>query len=388
MKIGIAAPCDLTLLADRLETPPPVPGLGSAPVAHLVRGLLAQGHQVILYTLDFAVEEPLHLGGPDLDIHVGAFRRRHRMRDLMAAERRTVEALIRRQPADIVSAHWAYEYALGALHSGLPTSVTINDWAPAVLRLKPDAYRLGRLLLFRRVLRQASHFLAPSPYIAQKVVLATGKPCAVVGQATTLAEPSAAASRQASTCPTMLVIANGFTRLKNTSTALRAFAAVRKSLPQARLLLVGDEHQQGGKAETWAQTHRLTAGVEFLGPLPNLAVRELLHSAHLLLHPSREESFGQAVLEALAAGLPVIGGHRSGAIPWLVGDAGYLCDIDEPGTIADAAIRLLGDEALRSRLSANARARVVSSFSSAQVAEAYSAEFERILATSGRKNSI
>jgi glycosyltransferase involved in cell wall biosynthesis len=357
-------------------------------VAHLIQGLLSLGHQVVLYTLDFDVEDPLRLRGPGLDIHVGPFRRRHRMRDLMAKERQAITALIRTDPADIVSAHWAYEYALGALQSGVPASVTINDWAPAVLRLKPDAYRFGRLLLFRRTLRRARHFLAPSPYIAQKVAAATGKNCAVVGQATSLAVSAPSSQQAIAEAPTMLVVANGFTRLKNTRSALRALAMVRQSLPQTRLLLIGDEHEPGGRANAWATRQGLGGGAEFLGPMANPQVRQLLQSAHLLLHPSREESFGQAVLEAMAAGVPVIGGQKSGAIPWLIGDGGLLCDIDNPSDIASAALRLLGDDNKRLRLSNEARTRAELIFSPEAVARAYVDELDRILATHGRQNSI
>ena len=388
MRIGIAAPCDLTLLAGRLAKPAPVSGLGSAPVAHLIQGLLSLGHQVVLYTLDFDVANPLRFQGPGLDIHVGPFRRRHRMRDLMAKERQAITALIRNDPADIVSAHWAYEYALGALQSGAPASITVNDWAPAVLRLKPDAYRFGRLLLFLRTLRRARHFLAPSPYIAQKVTATTGKNCAVVGQATSRAMSAPSSQQAVASPPTMLVVANGFTRLKNTRAALRALAIVRRSLPQARLLLVGDEHEAGGKANDWATRQRLDGGAEFLGPMANPQVRELVQHAHLLLHPSREESFGQAVLEAMAAGLPVIGGQKSGAIPWLVGEGGLLCDIDNPYDIASAALRLLSDDGDRIRLSSEARTRAELVFSPEAVARNYVDELERILATHGRQNSI
>ena len=47
-----------------------------------------------------------------------------------------------------------------------------------------------------------------------------------------------------------------------------------------------------------------------------------------------------ALIEAIACGVPVIGGQRSGAVPWTLdqGRCGYLCDVRNPDALADAIV--------------------------------------------------
>ena len=81
-------------------------------------------------------------------------------------------------------------------------------------------------------------------------------------------------------------------------------------------------------------------------------LRTLAKEIDVLVHPSLEESHGMAVTEAMAIGLPVIGGKYSGAIPWTLGDgkAGMLVDVRSPHAIADGMRVMAQDADLRNRL--------------------------------------
>ncbi len=89
--------------------------------------------------------------------------------------------------------------------------------------------------------------------------------------------------------------------------------------------------------------------VTFTGPLPPAQLDEERSRADLVVAPSRRESYGMAVAEGLARGIPVVatdvGGH-----PEVVGDAGLLVPVDDPAALASALRRWLTDPALRSRL--------------------------------------
>jgi glycosyltransferase involved in cell wall biosynthesis len=100
--------------------------------------------------------------------------------------------------------------------------------------------------------------------------------------------------------------------------------------------------------------------VLFLGKIESVA--PLLASADLFLLPTDRESFGLSALEALASGTPVIGAN-AGGLPEVVEDGvtGALLPVGDVEGMAAAALRLLRDRQLWSRMSraaaADARAR-------------------------------
>lgn len=85
--------------------------------------------------------------------------------------------------------------------------------------------------------------------------------------------------------------------------------------------------------------------------------RGLLAGAEALAYPSLYEGFGFPVLEAFAAGVPVLTSTAS-SLPEVAGDAAILVDPHRPDAIADGLERLLGDEGLREGLRRAGRERV------------------------------
>ena len=75
-----------------------------------------------------------------------------------------------------------------------------------------------------------------------------------------------------------------------------------------------------------------------------------------LVSPSRYEGFGYPAAQAMAMGVPVIASDKS-SLPEVVGDAGILIDPESPESIADAMLRLAGDETLCQELVARGRER-------------------------------
>jgi glycosyltransferase involved in cell wall biosynthesis len=65
--------------------------------------------------------------------------------------------------------------------------------------------------------------------------------------------------------------------------------------------------------------------------------------------PSLDEGFGMPVLDAMAAGVPVVSSNRA-ALPEVCGDAAILVDPEDTGQLADVLCRLCRDEALRLEL--------------------------------------
>ncbi|MGQ0678536.1 MAG: glycosyltransferase family 4 protein [Actinomycetota bacterium] len=85
-------------------------------------------------------------------------------------------------------------------------------------------------------------------------------------------------------------------------------------------------------------------------------IGSLLGAADLFALPTAAESYGFAVMEAVAAGLPVLS-TRTGSIPEIVADAGILVNPNDPAGFARALHRLIASPELREELAARARRR-------------------------------
>ncbi|MCC7033747.1 MAG: glycosyltransferase family 4 protein [Acidobacteria bacterium] len=95
--------------------------------------------------------------------------------------------------------------------------------------------------------------------------------------------------------------------------------------------------------------------VSFAGDLETDALERCYDASDLFVLATRRETYGMAVAEALAHGLPVIA-TRTGAIPTLVGgDAGLVVPPGDVSALAQALARSIGDAQLRARLAAGAR---------------------------------
>ena len=95
--------------------------------------------------------------------------------------------------------------------------------------------------------------------------------------------------------------------------------------------------------------------VSLVGDLDAPTLNELYDCADVFVLATRRETYGMAVAEALARGLPVVS-TRTGAIPDLVGDAaGLLVAPDDVDALTGALSSVIGDPAVRTRLAAGAR---------------------------------
>jgi glycosyltransferase involved in cell wall biosynthesis len=126
---------------------------------------------------------------------------------------------------------------------------------------------------------------------------------------------------------------------------------VLEAMPQTRLALVGDgPHRQ--------QLERCFEGTPttFVGYLAGQDLASAYACGDAFLFPSSTETLGLVLLEAMAAGCPVVGADRGG-IPDIVSDGenGCLYDPDQPHSLTIAVQRLLGESQTRSCLRQAAR---------------------------------
>jgi len=139
---------------------------------------------------------------------------------------------------------------------------------------------------------------------------------------------------------------------KNSIAILEAFARVRVDLPLARLVIAGGASVLDHGAYRAAFDARvaelgLGAAIRLLGVLDDDDIARVLHAADVFVFPSLVEGFGLVVLEALAAGLPVV---ASGIAPFTeylgVADA-HFARPDDAASIAHAMLRANGTVARR-----------------------------------------
>jgi glycosyltransferase involved in cell wall biosynthesis len=165
--------------------------------------------------------------------------------------------------------------------------------------------------------------------------------------------------------------------LKDHATAVRTVGRVRQRHPGARLLLVGEGPERGAiRAE--ADRLGLADHVRFLGLRQDIP--RLLQAADLFLLTSISEGIPLTLLEAMAAGLPVVS-TRVGGTGEVVADGrtGLLAPAGDDAALADAVLRLAGDAALRERLGGAGRGRVRSLFSEGRMCERYGNAYREML---------
>lgn len=113
-----------------------------------------------------------------------------------------------------------------------------------------------------------------------------------------------------------------------------------------------------GRLQELGRSLGIEARVRFLPPVPHEEMADLYRAADVVVVPSRTESFGLAALEAQACGIPVVASNVGG-LRTVVSDgrSGFLVPPGDVSMLARRIVEILGDDALRSRLSVAARAR-------------------------------
>lgn len=135
-----------------------------------------------------------------------------------------------------------------------------------------------------------------------------------------------------------------------------AFARVRASVPDARLVVVGDGPERG-RLEQRAAGQGVTRSVDFMGFLPNRAVREQMARAHLFVLPSAPESLGTVYFEAMSMGVPVVGVRGQGISDHLTdGVDGFLVDVGDVDALWRIMLEMHGQPARRREMGKRAHA--------------------------------
>lgn len=171
-------------------------------------------------------------------------------------------------------------------------------------------------------------------------------------------------------------------RWKGFSFLIAAMPSVIERYPDARLVIAGDGPDRLLLGEQVRELG-LERHVRFTGHLPRTDLDDLFRSATVFVLPSitlgtDTEGLGVVLLEAMAAGCPVVA-TNTGGIPDIItdGETGFLVPEQDPRALAGAIVRLLSDGKLRDTIGMNGLIRAAEKFSwkvvSARFSEVYSA---------------
>jgi glycosyltransferase involved in cell wall biosynthesis len=154
------------------------------------------------------------------------------------------------------------------------------------------------------------------------------------------------------TLPVLYFLGN-LLKFKGIHVTIQALAIVSRKYPGVKLLIAGrwaddpvfkvNEEKIRQEIEEIIKTEKIEDNVEFLGPVYGEDKLNLLKEANIFIYPSIYDAFPLVILEAMAAGNPVIAVNHVGAIPDVViqKETGILVERQDPDEIAEAIIYLI-----------------------------------------------
>ena len=346
--------------------------------AKLLEWLAGRGFEAVVVTSHQG------LGLPDKEIRNGIricrfpFHEalRSRRPDLQAAAIRDVRRLKRDFHPDIVHVNFP---SPGSLYHLLTRDVCKAP-ALAAVRSALPAGHLGPETLVGKMLRVSSWITANSRSMLEQVRTAVpeiNEKSSVVynGLETPDVEPVPMCfERPVIACVARLVEKKGI------DVALRAFAMLRKRIPEASLVIAGDGPERG-PLESLTLELGLAEAVTFLGWMDPARIPDLMNQACVVVVPSRRlEPFGNVAVEAMQMARPVIATDQGG-LPEVVknGETGFVVRAEDSVALAEAAVRLLENPSLARRLGQAGRERAQRRFSLDRYAREYEVLYRQIV---------
>ena len=242
---------------------------------------------------------------------------------------------------------------------GIRPVVTLHGYGPSSFTLSGIKTFVRDAISFRLARRARAQFVAVSRDL-QRLYRPNDDGCITIpnGVAIPLAAPR---RREQQDRGVVIGWVGRLVPIKSVGTLLEALAHLGADRGQPTLLLVGDGPERTALGEQ-ARRLGIQDRVQFTGYVENLS--PYLSRMDVFALPSRHEGAPMALLEAMAAGVPVVAA-RVGGIPEMVGESGAACLVDghDPLVWAGALESILADRTATDEMVARARRLVVEHFS-------------------------
>jgi glycosyltransferase involved in cell wall biosynthesis len=293
---------------------------------------------------------------------------------------RRLAEIVRRERVDVLHAHQysPFFYAAASRWFGSRPPVLFTEHGRAF----PDYPRRKRMLANRVLLRSRDRVMAVGEAVRQALihnegiapkrveVIYNGIPLERFAARLTASE-RAAVRAEIGVEPDDLVVIQvaRLDYLKDHATAIRTIERVAGRWPTARLVLVGDGPERG-KIEDLVRQRAMGENVRLLGQRADIP--RLLAASDIVLLTSISEGIPLTLIEAMAAGRPVVSTGVGGVAEVVVdGQTGLLAPAGDDETLAEHILRLADDPGRRDRMRRSGRRRADELFSESRMHEAY-----------------
>ena len=377
--------------------------------SELAQAFADQGHEVHVFT-------GASDGVSTVDFEGGVWRHRVHVRDrrvpelrgivaagilyVLAARYQEARRLHKNSPIDFVSAPlWLSEGLCCGLDDHFPTVTTVLGSIRTAVHVDPsmreDPHADVMLRLEAETLSRSRHLHAITEGVLDRVrsdyrgCVASDSFIVPLGIADRAGDVSRPGGERPSDDLTVLFVGR-LERQKGVDVLLEAISTVAREFPRVSFVIAGRDNSSGapewGYRQAFERAHAedpdLLRRVSFTGEVAEAKLWELYERCDIFCAPSRSESSGLVLVEAMMFGKPVIGGAVEG-MREVIDDqvTGLLAQPDDVESLTGCLRRLLGDRELRQRCAAGGRARFLDRYElqrvTPQAFEAYRAVAER-----------
>lgn len=298
-------------------------GLGGSQITQLVEELVRCGYTVLACSTERKIRHPVLLRGPLLSLLFVPYQKPFkRLLTIYRSERRTIAAAIREFSPDIVHAHWTYEFALAAIDTKLRHLITVRDHPLQVIREMNDKpYRVYRLLLHCLVIYRGKAFSANSPVTAKVVPKKKLKAIIPNGINIKYSQHSFADENHREEI-TVCSIGSG-DKSKNIKAVIDAVTQIANKGYSIRLRVLGPGLSPRSPLHDYVKSIGATSIILMMGVVSHEEAMRLIASSHLYIHPSKLESFGNPVVEAMLVGTPCLVPKVGQGPEWILDNGQY-----------------------------------------------------------------
>ena len=360
-------------------------------VANLIAGLRQTPGlelHVVALSPHISSDKDILVEGVQYHLLHSTWRTRWRVGTLYYFDVRRLVSKIKQIRPDLIHAHFNGEYHLADLRSGYPFVPTVHALLWWHMEYQGKSVVLGVMENIQKyTIRRSPFVICVSAYVERELQ----ERLSFSGQAYVLPNAMDLDYLDLDVCAGLapdehrLLCIGDISPRKNVSLVVEALPTILRHIPNCHLRLAGPISKSVGQKYLSSLRSRVDAlglwdHVHFLGYCGKEQLKDELSRADILVHPAREETFGMAVVEAMAASKPVIA-TPVGAIPDLLeeGKSGFLIPPDNASLLAERIILLLPDTERRRQFGERGREVVVRTLHPMVVADRHVGVYKEVI---------